>query len=51
MSKFKVMLQNPKTSQLGSITVTSWTAEDAAAEARTKLERVGFTEVVKCEAA
>ena len=51
MSSYRVMLQNPSTKQVGSITITSWSPEDAKAEAKSRLERMGFTEVLKCEVA
>ena len=51
MSHYRVMLQNPSTKQVGSVTITSWSEEDAKSEAKTRLERLGFTEVLKCEAA
>ena len=48
MSSYKVMLQNPSTKQVGSLTVKTWSPEDAKAEAKAKLECMGFTEVVSC---
>ena len=51
MSSYKVLLQNPSTKQVGSVTIVSWSPEDAKAEAKSRLERMGFTEVLKCEAA
>lgn len=51
MSSYRVMLQNPSTKQVGSVTITSWSPEDAKSEAKSRLECMGFTEVLKCEAA
>lgn len=51
MSNYRVMLQNPSTKQVGSLTVKTWSPEDAKAEAKSRLGCMGFTEVLKCEVA
>ena len=49
MSRYKVMLQNSTTKQIGSVTISSWSEDYAKSEAKQRLERMGFTEVLSCK--
>ena len=51
MHNFKIMLQNPTTNQVGSVTITSWSEEDAKFQAKSRLSSMGFTKIMRCIAA
>lgn len=50
MSTYQVRLSNPTTSQTGSVSIKSWCEDAAVAEAKSRLESIGFTNVLSCEA-
>lgn len=47
---YRITLQNPASKMVGSTTVFAWDEASAKQEAKTKLEALGFTEVIRCQA-
>jgi len=47
---YQVTLQNPKSKMVGSTTVFAWDEAAAKQEAKSRLEALGFTEVLRCQA-
>lgn len=49
MATYKIRLANPTSSQVGQLTLKSWDKDAAVAEAKQRLEPMGFTTVLSCE--